>query len=324
MGDLQCRGKRASFPQRPEWKAQGPSGTQTLANSAPNEEPSATGLHSEENRASCLMTSITRAATAVAAILVREGIDYAQSKAVFKAARQRAGLQAPAERRGGVDRLTIEEELRFLDQAYAQSGRTGLMLQTLLETGARASELVQLRIEDVSLAERVVTIRRGKGGKRREVPVRRDLVHLLRLHIGTRRAGPLFVSRQQGTGPAPHVLTRQRVGQIVRAVAIGAGISKRVYPHLLRHTVATRLLALGMDITDLQRFLGHESIATTRLYAETTAATLQRRFDQLTDPAAHALISGIWRQRGDEAALLAADLLAQRRAERVSVTTAGA
>ena len=270
------------------------------------------------------MTSITRAATAVAAILVREGIDYAQSKAVFKAARQRAGLQAPAERRGGVDRLTIEEELRFLDQAYAQSGRTGLMLQTLLETGARASELVQLRIEDVSLAERVVTIRRGKGGKRREVPVRRDLVHLLRLHIGTRRAGPLFVSRQQGTGPAPHVLTRQRVGQIVRAVAIGAGISKRVYPHLLRHTVATRLLALGMDITDLQRFLGHESIATTRLYAETTAATLQRRFDQLTDPAAHALICGIWRQRGDEAALLAADLLAQRRAERVSVTTAGA
>ena len=99
-----------------------------------------------------------------------------------------------------------------------------------------------------------------------------------------------------------------------------AGITKRVYPHLLRHTVATRLLALGMDITDLQRFLGHESIATTRLYAETTAATLQRRFDQLTDPAAHALVAGIRRQRGDEAALLAADLLAQRRAERVTTT----
>jgi integrase/recombinase XerD len=42
--------------------------------------------------------------------------------------------------RGGVDRLTVEEELRFLDQAYARDGRTGLMLQTLLETGARTSE----------------------------------------------------------------------------------------------------------------------------------------------------------------------------------------
>jgi integrase/recombinase XerD len=268
------------------------------------------------------MASIPRAAKAIAAVLVREGIDYAQSKAVFRAARQRAGLHAPPERRGGVDRLTVEEELRFLDQAYTQGGRTGLMLQTLLETGARASELVQLKVEDVSLAERVITIRHGKGDKRREVPIRRELAQLLRLHIGARRAGPLFASRQQGSGPTPHVLTRQRVGQVVRAVAVAAGIKKRVYPHLLGHTVATRLLALGMDITDLQRFLGHESIATTRLYAETTAATLQRRFDQLTDPAAHNLVTNIRQQRGDDAALIAADLQARRRAEQVNIADA--
>jgi len=85
------------------------------------------------------MTAIARAAAAIAAVLVREGVDYAQSKAVFKAARAQASLRAAPERRGGVDRLTVEEELRFLDQAYSQGGRTGLMLQTLLETGARAS-----------------------------------------------------------------------------------------------------------------------------------------------------------------------------------------
>jgi site-specific recombinase XerD len=90
------------------------------------------------------MAAISRAAAAIAAILVREGVDYAQSKAVFKAARERAGLRAPPERRGGVDRLSIEEELRFLDHSYGQDGHTGLMLQTLLETGVRASELVQL------------------------------------------------------------------------------------------------------------------------------------------------------------------------------------
>ena len=268
------------------------------------------------------MASIPCVAEAIAAMLVREGVDYAQSKTVFRAARQHAGLRAPPERRGGVDRLTVKEELHFLDQAYTQGGRTGLMLQTLLETGARASELVLLRVEDVSLAERMITIRHGKGDKRREVPIRRELAQLLRLHIGTRRGGPLFASRQQGSGPAPHVLTRQRVGQIVRGVANAAEISKRVYPHLLRHTVATRLLAVGMDITDLQRFLGHESISTTRIYAETTAATLQRRFDQLTDPAAHSLVTSIRQQRGDDAAMIAADLLARRRAEKVN--TAGA
>ncbi len=313
---------RASFPQRPEWKAQAGRVWRPLDYPGAFGIPNAISLHSEPCKANCGMTAIARAAAAVAAVLVREGVDYAQSKTVFKAARARAGLRATPERRGGVDRLSVEEELRFLDQAYAAGGRTGLMLQTLLETGARASELIQLRVDDVSLSERVVTIQHGKGGKRREVPIRRDLAQLLRLHIGARRAGPLFASRQQGTGPAPYTLTRQRVGQVVRGVASAAGINKRVYPHLLRHTVATRLLALGMDITDLQRFLGHESISTTRLYAETTAATLQRRFDQLTDPAAHTLVASIRHQRGDDAALLAAELLTRRRAEQVN--TAGA
>jgi len=135
------------------------------------------------------------------------------------------------------------------------------MLQTLLETGARASELVQLRVEDVSLAERVIAIRHGKGDKRREVPIRRELAQLLRLHIGTRRAGPLFASRQQGSGPAPHVLTRQRVGQVVRAVAVAAEISKRVYPHLLRHSFATWQLTRGTNPIQLAQILGHSSLA---------------------------------------------------------------
>ncbi len=144
------------------------------------------------------------------------------------------------------------------------------------------------------------------------MPTRRDPAQPLRLHIGARRAGPLFAGRQQGSGTMPHTLTRQRIGQVVRGVA-AAGTTKRVYPHLLRHTAATRLLALGMDITDLQRFLGHEGIGTTRLYAETTAATLQRRFDQLTNTAVHTLVASIRQQRGDDAALLAAERLARPR-----------
>ena len=76
----------------------------------------------------------------------------------------------------------------------------------------------------------------------------------------------------------PYMLIRQRVGQIVCGVARRAGwITKRVYPHLLWHTVPTRLLALEMDIADLQRFLGNESIATTRPYVEPTVAARTER-----------------------------------------------
>ena len=95
------------------------------------------------------------------------------------------------------DRLSVEEELRFLDQAYVQNGRTGLMLQTLLETGARSSELVQLRVEDVSLAERVITIRQGKGGKR-EAPSHRQ--HDRRSSCG-RKAADGFEKKSAGQCP---------------------------------------------------------------------------------------------------------------------------
>jgi len=160
------------------------------------------------------MVSITRAAAAVAAILVREGVDYAQSKAVFKAARQRASLYAPAERRGGVDRLTVEEELRFLDQAYAQSGRTGLMLQTLLETGARASELVQLRVEDVSLAERPQTILSGSSLHHGQ-PYRIGLVE--------------FHNRQDRQDPTAAVYILKEVAcDFFIGLALGSGTSSKV------------------------------------------------------------------------------------------------
>jgi len=72
------------------------------------------GVHSEHNNANWSATSIQRAVAAIAVILAREGVDYSPSKAVFKAARARAGLRAPPERRGGVDCLSVEEELRVL------------------------------------------------------------------------------------------------------------------------------------------------------------------------------------------------------------------
>lgn len=255
---------------------------------------------------------IDRLSDQVAALIVKNGLDYLQTKAVFKVAREKAGLAAPQPRRGAPNRLTLEEELRFIACAYARSGQVGLMMQTLLETGARVSEFVALKVEDVSLAERVVIVQSGKGGRRREVPIRDELARLLALHIGSRRRGPLFVSREKGSGATAHVYSRQRIGQIVRAVADEAGIVKRIYPHLLRHTMATRLLGLGMAITDVQRMLGHEDIGTTRIYAETNAALLRRAFDRVTAPVGQRIVRDVEEVRGEEAAAFAAELLADR------------
>lgn len=93
----------------------------------------------------------------------------------------------------------------------------------------------------------------------------------------------MFVSRQKRQIGNARLYTRQRIGQIGRTVAHQAAITKRLYPHLLRHTMATRLLAIGMDITDVQKFLGHDDISSTRIYAETSIAMLRRKFDQVTN-----------------------------------------
>ena len=180
------------------------------------------------------------------------------------------------------------------------------MVQTLLETGARVSEFVALRVEDVSLGERTIAVESAKGGKRREIPIRAEFARLLAgMHIGNRRAGPLFLSRQKARGGA-RMYTRQRIGQLVREVARDADIGKRIYPHLLRHTMATRLLALGMHITDIQKFLGHEDIGATRIYAETSVAMLRRKFDQVTDPAGSDLLGAVRTRHGDVVGAFAA------------------
>ncbi len=76
--------------------------------------------------------------------------------------------------------------------------------------------------------------------------------------------------------------------------------------------MATRLIGLGMAITNVQRMLGHEDIGTTRIYAETSAAVLRRAFDRVTAPVGLKVIREIDNARGADAAVFAADVLADR------------
>ncbi len=207
----------------------------------------------------------------VAKILRDGNYTYDQSKDLFKGARRVVGLTPPKHRRGSVDRLTQDEFQAFLNTAYSRSGVQGLMIRTLLETAGRVSAFCRMRVEDISFAELEIRIE-DKGDKTRDVPILQSLANELRLHLGDRESGYVFPSRQGG-----HYSSR-RIQQLVKEVATDAGITKNVYPHLLRHTMAQHLADQGMPENLLQRFLGHDHPATTQVYNEPARTQVKRAF----------------------------------------------
>ncbi len=208
--------------------------------------------------------------------ILRDGTySYDQSADLFKKARREVGLSPPDRSgQGSPERLSSEEQEAFLEAAYDHDGRTGLMVRTLLETGARVSAFVQIRVEDISFRDLEIRLRETKGDKPRDVPILSSLANELRLHIGERETGWLFRSWQGGH------YSKRRVQQIVKSVAKDAGIQKRVYPHLLRHTVAQRLADEGMREELLPQFLGHEAPETTQRYYKPKRSQVKGAFEE--------------------------------------------
>ena len=178
--------------------------------------------------------------------------------------------------------LSEEEVDRLLAAAAARSGRRGVRTTALLEilyaTGLRVSELVGLPLSALGRDARVLLVR-GKGGKERMVPLTEPATDALAAWLATRAgliaAGTtnpwLFPSRA-----AEGHLTRVRFGQILKELAIDAGIAPtRVSPHVLRHSFASHLLAHGADLRSLQQMLGHSDIGTTQIYTHVLEARLK-------------------------------------------------
>ncbi len=209
----------------------------------------------------------------VAKILRDGNYTYDQSKDLFKAARQRVGLQVSKQKKGSVDRLTKDEFEAFLNTAYARSGAQGLLIRTLLETGSRVSAFCRMRVEDLSFSELEIRIT-DKGDKTRDVPILRSLANELRLHLGCRESGYVYPSPRGG-----HYSAR-RLQQLVKEIAAEAGVTKNVYPHLLRHTIAQYLADQGMPEHLLQKFLGHEHPASTQVYYEPARTQVKRAFQE--------------------------------------------
>ena len=122
-------------------------------------------------------SSLQRDIGALTRLLQRGGYSYDQSTYLFAEARKRAGLSSPKRNKSGaVDRLTREELEAFLEAAYNCSGRRGLMMRTLFETGSRVGTFVGIGAEDLSLADLEIRVV-GKGDKARDVPIPSSLAN---------------------------------------------------------------------------------------------------------------------------------------------------
>ena len=144
----------------------------------------------------------------------------------------------------------------------------------LAHSGLRASECVDLLYQDCDLVGRRLLVRQGKGGRDRLVYLSATAVQALRRYLAdTPRpaTAPLF-SRPSG---AP--ITYEWLLPHIAALGEAAGVAG-VTPHRLRHTLATRLLNAGMDITRIQRLLGHQHLATTMIYARIADTTVENDY----------------------------------------------
>jgi site-specific recombinase XerD len=144
----------------------------------------------------------------------------------------------------------------------------------LTVTGLRINELLAVRLDDVARADGGIRVR-GKGNRERRVYVTgRTALDVLDRFLTARDArhalGEYLLIDSRGDA-----VSAQRIRRLLRSLGTRAGLTRRLTPHMLRHTAATQLLEAGVDIRFVQRLLGHSSIVTTQIYAEVRDASLR-------------------------------------------------
>lgn len=182
--------------------------------------------------------------------------------------------------------LSVQEVERLLDEpnlGTLDGYRDKTMLELLYATGMRVSELVNVPMKNVDMKMQYVIVM-GKGSKERMLPLGRTALQYLEHYLSVVRpqllhgkpdaAVELFVTGWGGP------MTRERFYEIIVAYGKSAGISKRVTPHMLRHSFATHLLNNGTDLRIVQELLGHADISTTQIYTHLDVERLREVYDK--------------------------------------------
>ena len=174
-------------------------------------------------------------------------------------------------------RCLTAAELRHLFQVRQTSGsQMALAVLLLFTTGMRVSELTSLTVEDVDLERRTLRVR-GKGNRERQVFLTSaEVVSELKTFMKERalfKAAPTEPLLRGRTGLR---LSTNAVRHGLHRLTATAKITRRITPHMLRHSAATSLLEAGIDIRFVQRLLGHRSISTTEIYTHVSDERLKQ------------------------------------------------
>jgi len=153
----------------------------------------------------------------------------------------------------------------LLDQPLGLRDRT--MLEVLYASGLRVSELVTLKVPQISRDMGVVRVL-GKGSKERLVPLGEEALAWLERYL--REARPVLLNGKASDAlfvtARAAAMTRQSFWHLLKRYAVNAGLGKPISPHTLRHAFATHLLNHGADLRVVQLLLGHSDISTTQIY----------------------------------------------------------
>ncbi|RUM35324.1 MAG: tyrosine recombinase XerC [Desulfobulbus sp.] len=201
-----------------------------------------------------------------------------------------AGVAGPKLARSIPVFLTVDEVFSLLEEPGRQDSfylRDRAVMELIYSTGMRVSELVSRNINDLDFSGGMVRVK-GKGSKERIVPFgnaaadalkgwfsQRDQLIVDRIKRGHEAEREALFLNSRGTR-----LTSRSVERLVAGYAVRAGIGVRVTPHALRHSFATHLLEMGLDMRSVQELLGHVSLSTTQKYTHLNMDHLTRVYDK--------------------------------------------
>ena len=216
-------------------------------------------------------------------IAIRSFLKYLMKRGITALSPDRIDLAKIKER--SLDLISVDELNRLLDSPNnikeinkkVNNGRIlrdKAILELFFSTGLRLSELCSLD-RDLDLSKDEFSIR-GKGEKVRVVFLSDSAKDAIRDYLKARKDmdEPMFIQFSRNGGKSNR-LTPRSIERIVKYYAIAAGISKKVTPHIIRHSFATDLLSNGADIRSVQMMLGHANIATTQIYTHVTDKQLR-------------------------------------------------